>query len=454
LGLFALGSLNHADIASNRSPKVKERSAECLLSSSAAEIGAGEEWGVHLGEEFVASCRCQYSQVQWLINNSTVGNGFYNVSIRNNPTESVITINNMSKQQEGLLCCKGNVSLACVVVRGFRQPAITINSVNCSDEETGKQVIIVVCRVSSYLEVDIVRGYMQLLLNDSSTLAIDHDPTAIVEIDPLDRRVWTRIYNFRQVLQKNKQSSLTCLWSQEDGNIYDSEHKLSFNLCPMSRQFTTATTANSTDIYNPIKNRTSSNVYATDGLPNATDTVTRNSTSTEISSSEEDSYFVTKEIVVASCFVSIFLLILIIALARRKMPCFHVILCTCIRRIKAFTSGSEATPRKQKDKLETLLTGYKDVIYEDENRELLLTISGSLGKYWSIFGHFLGLDSACLENIEADKHTQHDRGYATLIEWTRRCSPTRVCLCNAIKELPCCDRIVESLRKKELESTV
>jgi hypothetical protein len=357
LGLFALGSLNHADIASNRSPKVKERSAECLLSSSAAEIGAGEEWGVHLGEEFVASCRCQYSQVQWLINNSTVGNGFYNVSIRNNPTESVITINNMSKQQEGLLCCKGNVSLACVVVRGFRQPAITINSVNCSDEETGKQVIIVVCRVSSYLEVDIVRGYMQLLLNDSSTLAIDHDPTAIVEIDPLDRRVWTRIYNFRQVLQKNKQSSLTCLWSQEDGNIYDSEHKLSFNLCPMSRQFTTATTANSTDIYNPIRNWTFSNVYATDRLPNATDTVTRNSTSTEISSSEEDSYFVTKEIVVASCFVSIFLLILIIALARRKMPCFHVILCTCIRRIKAFTSGSEATPRKQKDKLETLLTG-------------------------------------------------------------------------------------------------
>jgi hypothetical protein len=30
LGLFALGSLNHADIASNRSPKVKERSAGSL----------------------------------------------------------------------------------------------------------------------------------------------------------------------------------------------------------------------------------------------------------------------------------------------------------------------------------------------------------------------------------------------------------------------------------------
>ena len=62
-----------------------------------------------------------------------------------------------------------------------------------------------------------------------------------------------------------------------------------------------------------------------------------------------------------------------------------------------------------------------------------LKLSENLGHEWKTLGHYLGLRSADIENIQADHATQKERGYRVLLQWTRRGPTLRAALYSALK---------------------
>jgi hypothetical protein len=96
-----------------------------------------------------------------------------------------------------------------------------------------------------------------------------------------------------------------------------------------------------------------------------------------------------------------------------------------------------------------LYIGDQEDINEHNSSEVFETISRELGNDWNSAGRKLGLSPARLENVDHDYKEQEDKGYYTLIRWSR--SPrlaTRTRLCEAILKLSSRDRIIEALESE------
>ena len=232
----------------------------CTLHDEAKTIGDGDERALYAGGQLVVRCECQSgldSPVVWLHNNAVVDENSDNVFISRQPTESRITMSNVSKQQEGSLCCNRSLSSVCIFFRVVSPPAVTISAPRCRAEETANDtelVETVICGVSSYLELG--TGYMQLLLNNETTIVYDPNPTDSIETDPRGKKVWRKTYNLSQEIPKNIQSILVCEWDQVDGNVYHSESS-SYGICPVSTQSMTAATWTSTNATDRLSNTSS-----------------------------------------------------------------------------------------------------------------------------------------------------------------------------------------------------
>ena len=217
-------------------------------------MGAANLGAFHEGSTLVLSCECQrvdYPFV-WRLNSAVINGSSDNVTISSKLSESVITVNSISKQQEGTLCCSRHLSAACSQFQVVSPPNVTISLLNepgCRAEAIVNHTVAlaaVTCAVSSYLEGDITQGFMQLYLNNDPTIAIDSHPTESNETDQLTRKMWKKRYNFSQQVPKGMSSIFVCRWIQEDGNVYISEFKLTLGTCPTHVPTTTTTTTTTT----------------------------------------------------------------------------------------------------------------------------------------------------------------------------------------------------------------
>ena len=220
---------------------------ECTLNSPAKTID--NVTAVKEGSELVAVCECQSGlnlSVVWILNNTVVDEDTINVTITSKEvTDSRITVNRISKQQEGSLCCRRGESFVCLQFRVVDPPVVTatlLSQQGCQSEVNSTETVAVKCAVSSHIRGDVAQGFMHLYLNNFATIAYDSVPVESSKTDRLGGKVWEKTFNFSRAVSTYRQSNFACHWTQEDGNKYVTEFTVRFEICSVPAQFTTTAT--------------------------------------------------------------------------------------------------------------------------------------------------------------------------------------------------------------------
>jgi hypothetical protein len=87
----------------------------------------------------------------------------------------------------------------------------------------------ITCVVKSLLESDIDEGFMRLLVNNSGTLLFDIYPVKGIETHQTGKILWKVTHQYQFNLQKSVQdSNFSCLWTQGDGEMYESKTAFPF----------------------------------------------------------------------------------------------------------------------------------------------------------------------------------------------------------------------------------
>jgi hypothetical protein len=152
---------------------------------------------------------------------------FDNVNIFPTSTGSRITLPQISKQLEGPLCCNLSFPSVCITLEVRSQPAVSISTPRCIDNEThlaNSSAVNLTCSISFFHPNTTDGGFMELLVNNNSTLAYDSNPVTSRSTDSGGRDVFTTNYTLISYeVPINEKSFLRCRWSFSLGTQYSSE---------------------------------------------------------------------------------------------------------------------------------------------------------------------------------------------------------------------------------------
>jgi hypothetical protein len=210
-----------------RSVVRQSRSAGCTIYGPTKTLDGVRS--IHEGADLTAGCECQrhlYDRAVWRLNGHDVDPRREGIEIADTqPESSVLTIKQISKQQEGTLCCMRNTSLVCFRFRVIDPPSVIMTQLSWN----GYNTMNITCVVKSLLESDIDEGFMRLLVNNSGTLLFDIYPVKGIETHQTGKILWKVTHQYQFNLQKSVQdSNFSCLWTQGDGEMYESKTAFPF----------------------------------------------------------------------------------------------------------------------------------------------------------------------------------------------------------------------------------
>ncbi|XP_062511054.1 uncharacterized protein LOC134186966 isoform X2 [Corticium candelabrum] len=183
---------------------------------------------VHRESLFVAYCVCgeTFAPITWTGNAVDNGRGS-NQDVTFG--RSKYRLSNVSKRDEGRLCCVQGEHSVCLYLLVVDAPVVTLSDrthVTCNNETLGKDTnaVSIQCNVSSHVEQDLAQGFMQVYINDVGTVSYDQTPSNGTRKDLAGNNVYTKAFEFREDMRNG--DSLDCRWIREDGKIVKSNVQL------------------------------------------------------------------------------------------------------------------------------------------------------------------------------------------------------------------------------------
>ncbi|XP_062511000.1 uncharacterized protein LOC134186923 isoform X2 [Corticium candelabrum] len=240
---------------------------QCSLSSIAKTYAKSGHLVVHKESSFVAYCLCgetSNTPITWTGNAVDNGRGSsQNVAFG----RSKYKLPNVSKSDEGHLCCVQGEHSACLYLLVVDAPVVTLSDrshVTCKNETSGKatNAVSIQCNVSSHVEQDLSQGFMEVYINDVGTVSYDQTPSNSTFKDQSGNSVYTKAFEFREEMRDG--DVLDCRWIREDGKIVKSEVQpvANFPTCPVPTVFFTTTGASTVGSTNSTTAAMSSQNYA------------------------------------------------------------------------------------------------------------------------------------------------------------------------------------------------
>lgn len=176
---------------------------------------------------------------------------------------SDITITNMTKEKEGLLCChQPSSSRDCVKIRVENKvpdPKLlaALKSSTLREQENGRVsrtgIVVVQCTLVAFSETAISRGFMTLYFNGASDpQTFDLYPQLTMENDTSGNITWSMTYEFEKLVEEG--DTVGCRWfDQEHPDILDSTFRVQFS-SPESTTPKAPTVAAKSSITSPTTN--------------------------------------------------------------------------------------------------------------------------------------------------------------------------------------------------------
>jgi hypothetical protein len=270
----------------------------CNLYSDSTTPGDRRELEVHEGGDLVATCQCNTAipfSIGWILNDEVIDDSVLDVDIENNhiETRSVITIKDISKRQEGSLCCTFNGTLEdCLQFQVSNSPVVNISyvadDVGCrTDREyNGTVTVRVKCTVFSSIKDYIDRGFMLLYVNKRDTKTFDNSPKERSDTTSSGETTWMKLYIFNQEVDNH--DILHCVWVQENSKEMPSNSKLHVTFGECSKP-----TRSHSGTYVPTTAKTTEDKHGVDTNSPPNNTVSEEPSETQLApvqSYDESSY--------------------------------------------------------------------------------------------------------------------------------------------------------------------